>query len=572
VHPARRVAVIGIDAAEWSEVERLAASGLMPTLQRFLGTSLAAPLSGERPYRAESIWTEFCTGRPPADNRYWTTVVWDPTSYDTWEGGAYRGAPFYARPDLVPIVFDVPHSTIAPDALGLQMTGWGAHSAQYPTASRPTPLANEIDTRFGTGRVMSGDSHAGWHNPAYHAALAEGLRADAATRADIVSWLLDEEPGWELLITVFTEPHVAGHHFFHGVDERHPLAGHDSATTARSLYESTMAATDRAIGQILERLAPDVLPVVMAAHGMRANTSDVTGGVLVPELLFRQHAGRALIDFPPFDPADPPITLEPECSVADYLARFLTEPRGSMRRHSVVGDTLRSAVHRARRRSAHLVDAVEHAWWTATGQKERRRWWEVQPRPPTPAFTDAVGGPRLRPLDYQVPCWYRHHWPTMPIFALPSFSDAQLRVNLAGREASGSVGLDEYDRVLDATERLLAQTVDARTGRPIVEEVQRPRKGDPMDPDGPTADLVVSFEPVSDAIRHPDVGTIGAAPFMRTGEHSVNGFAAFGGQAASQAFVEGANRAADLAPTLLELLGKAPSPSHTGSSFAHELR
>jgi predicted AlkP superfamily phosphohydrolase/phosphomutase len=567
----QRVAAIGIDAAEWGEIQRLGRLGVMPHLARFLESSTVAMLTGDRPYRAESIWTEFCTGRPAAENRYWTTVVWDPQSYDTWEGGAYRGAPFYARPDLVSIVFDVPHSAVAPDVVGLQMTGWGAHSPQYPTASRPTPLASEIDARFGTGRVMTGDSNAGWHNADYHAALLEGLLADAEARAKIIPWLVERQPDWELLLTVFTEPHVGGHQFFHGADNSHPLAKHASAASARHAYEATMAATDAAIHATLATLGPEVTPIVLAVHGMRSNTSDVAGGVLVPELLFRQQMGRPLIDFPSFDRSSPPITLDPSTSVTDYLATFLTEPRGSMREPSLVGDTVRSLVQRGRERAPGPVGRLERAWWAASGQHARRNWWNVEPRPATARFHDPFGGTRLSPLDYQVPCWYRAYWPKLSIFALPSFSDAQLRVNLRGRESAGVVDLDEYERVLDTTEQLLRQTVDARTGQPIVEEVHRPRAKDPMDPDGPTADLTVSFGPVSDAISHETVGVIGAAPLMRTGEHSVNGFAAVGTDGGGRV-LDAVYRPSDLAPTLLELLGKAPSPNHTGRSFAADIR
>ena len=40
---------------------------------------------------------------------------------------------------------------------------------------------------------------------------------------------------------------------------------------------------------------------------------------------------------------------------------------------------------------------------------------------------------------------YRPYWPRMRSFALPSFGDAYLRVNVAGRERDGRVAVDDYD-------------------------------------------------------------------------------------------------------------------------------
>ena len=45
---------------------------------------------------------------------------------------------------------------------------------------------------------------------------------------------------------------------------------------------------------------------------------------------------------------------------------------------------------------------------------------------------------REPPRD-QVAYWYRKFWPRMPYFALPSFADGHVRVNLRGRGQAGRV-------------------------------------------------------------------------------------------------------------------------------------
>ena len=310
--------------------------------------------------------------------------------------------------------------------------------------------------------------------------------------------------------------------------------------------------------------------VLMAAHGMQANGSDVTGGVLIAELLHRHHLGEQFVDFGPFDPSVPPIELPPEELPIEYLADHALVARSTMATSSVAGRTVRRVASGLRRRNPTLVRTAEQLSWKLRGTSHRQTWWEIRPRPPARLFVDHAGATALQPLDYQVPCWYRDRWSEMATFVLPAFSDAHIRVNLVGREARGTVPLDRYHQALDETEALIRACTDARTGESIVDEIHRPRHDDPMDPDGPTSDLIVSFTRASDAIRHPDIGVIGPVPLMRSGEHTPDGWIARAGsqrRVADQQFAP-----SDIAPTLLELAGLAPSPHHTGTSFAHHLR
>ncbi len=566
----RRIVVIGLDALEWWDLERLVDGGTVPHLSKFMSGATVVRLGCDMEYRAEAIWTEFFTGRRRSENRYWTTAEFDPATYDTWVIGAYRGNPFYARPDVVPVVLDLPHAPVSPEGRGIQVTGWGAHSPQFPTASRPSDVAAEIDRRFGVNPAMRSDSHAGWHNADYHRGLADALAAGAATKAEIFPWLLERTPDWNFAMTVFTEPHVSGHQYWHGVDREHLLHDTESAAHAGRHHDRVLGAVDDAIGTILRGLPDDAEVLLMAAHGMQANGSDVTGGVLLAELLHRHHLGRPLIDFDPFDPSEAPIVLDPAALPIDYLADRTVEARGTMAASSSMGLAARRGLAAMRRRAPGAVRTGEELAWKLQGRSQRQTWWTIRDRPPADPFVDVAGATARKPLDYQVPCWYRHRWPEMATFVLPAFSDSHIRVNLLGRERDGIVDLDDYGRVLDETEQLIRACTDARTGEAIVDDIVRPRAADPLDPDGPTSDLVVSFRFASDAIAHPDLGVIGPAPLMRAGEHTPDGWIARSGDRRVDVDARRAPRA--VAPTLIELAGLQPSPHHTGTSFATELR
>jgi len=155
------------------------------------------------------------------------------------------------------------------------------------------------------------------------------------------------------------------------------------------------------------------------------------------------------------------------------------------------------------------------------------------------------------------------------VFALPTFDDALIRVNLAGREVRGVVARDGYQRACaDATD-FVRQLTDARTGRPAVAEVIPLRGDDPYDPSGPGADLVVRWEGAPDALVHPTLGMVGPVPHARTGGHSVRGFAYVAGPGIS-AGDRGERPAADLTPTVLDLMG-ADTAGVDGTSLLVDL-
>ena len=139
---------------------------------------------------------------------------------------------------------------------------------------------------------------------------------------------------------------------------------------------------------------------------------------------------------------------------------------------------------------------------------------------PGPQAADEASG---RPLDYLGTARYQRFWPNQEIFALPTFSDTHLRVNVAGREGHGVVDRRRYDSVLDRWEERLRALRDGRDGRPAVAAVLRTRPGDPF-ASGPPADLVVRFARPADLLEDRDEGRLGPLPFLRTGEHGPTGF------------------------------------------------
>jgi predicted AlkP superfamily phosphohydrolase/phosphomutase len=155
--------------------------------------------------------------------------------------------------------------------------------------------------------------------------------------------------------------------------------------------------------------------------------------------------------------------------------------------------------------------------------------------------------------SWHIATWYRDAWPRLPAFVIPGFSDAQIRINLAGRERDGIVARDDYHRACDDVERVLRACRDGATGASIVRAVDRVRADDPFAPDGPPADLIVQLEG-ADAIEHPDLGPVGPVVAARTGGHTANGFAFLAGAGIAPG-PRGEFAVCDLSATLVDLLG-----------------
>jgi hypothetical protein len=268
---------------------------------------------------------------------------------------------------------------------------------------------------------------------------------------------------------------------------------------------------------------------------MQANVTDLCDFILLPELLYRfNFPGR--IGFDPVDaPGDPP-------------------PPQLMGKHWYwFGDIWRQR-HTASAVARRLRNFLPGWLVWSTGRDFH-----------FPYFQDWFGAAGWIPA-----VWYRPAWPRMRSFALPSYADGHVRINVAGRDKAGIVSPDEYDAECERVAKFLLDVTDARTGRPVVREVLRTRAAAlDADPRLPNADLIVAWndQPV-DVVDGPGVGRVGPFPYYRTGGHRHHGFLMIRGPGVPQGHTLDSAETVDFAPTMLDLLG-APIPDHfEGRSLA----
>jgi predicted AlkP superfamily phosphohydrolase/phosphomutase len=362
--------------------------------------------------------------------------------------------------------------------------------------------------------------------------LREGLSTGLERRVAICRDLLAREP-WDLFLTYFGELHAAQHYFWHLSQPDHPLYP-AFATPGEDPLLDMFQQVDAAVARIVGAAPANARIVLFSDHGMETNSTDVPSTVLLPELLYRLAfpgrvglaAGRAGAPVPP-----------------------VVQPKSNRSWRSMLYDLK----HDPNPLTRWLRRRTSTVWFHYAIEKRL-----------------GLNGVPLCPddcrLGAQPPMWYHPAWPQMKAFALPSFSEGYVRLNVKGREAAGVVEPHDYGAVCDEIERELHALRNPRTGRPVVNRIVRTRVS-PEETAGPgdrvpDADLIVLWDSApTDVVDSPTVGRIGPVPFKRSGSHVQRGFLMAAGPGIPAGVDLERHHALDIAPTILDLMG-APLPPH----------
>lgn len=515
-----RVLAIGLDGFDLQLAETMIARGLLPSLALLKARSARFTLDDPLARYSGLVWEHIASALSPMDGGRWSAVSFDPRTY------AARQEPTRARPFLADlagraVVFDLPYCDLkaAPAARGL--TNWGAHDPGVAACARPGGLRAEIEGRFGPYPAAPWIYGFTWPSVERTKALSESLLRAVEVRTEVARWLLAERlPDWDLAIVVVSEGHSAIEPLWHGVDPGHPLRDLPSAAPARDGLYAVYAGIDRLVGTMCEAF-PDARIALFAPHGMGPNQADVAAMLLLPELMFRHAFGRAHMREPSwsaYQPDGTPLLAEEEPWESAMAARVPESARPSWRQRAI-----------ARLDRARGSPGADLAWMPATR--------------------------------------YRGFWPRMPAFALPSFYDGRIRINLQGRERRGIVPPAGYEAVRDEIAESLRSCRNALTGEPVIQAIHFPEA--PADRIGTSeADIYVQWRSAPLGLDHPRHGRIGPVPFRRTGGHTGGrGFLWMAGNGVD-ARDSGAASAFDVVPTLVRLAGLSLGRPSSGRALA----
>jgi hypothetical protein len=323
---------------------------------------------------------------------------------------------------------------------------------------------------------------------------------------------------------------------------------HDSPSgrAAGDALTSVYRAADRFVGDIIAATEPSSV-IVFSMGGMGPNRSDAASMVLLPELMLRWSLGERRLVVPEEWTRQPGIAPVGDTDATTWSRAWFPGAPAPVEPPS-------SLPAAARRLGALLAPSVRRRIQRARTQRRLR--------------TLPVG---YRDIDWMPAAWYVDRWPEMRAFAVPSFYDGRVRINLRGREAAGIVDVADYDRTCDEIEQCVRDCIDPSTGRSVVESVDRSAGNDPFALGNSLADIVFVWAGCPLAFEHRQLGIIGPVPYRRTGGHtSPYGFASLTGPDVI-AGDYGVTSALDVAPTVFELVTGRRHDRLSGQSLVSAL-
>ena len=134
---------------------------------------------------------------------------------------------------------------------------------------------------------------------------------------------------------------------------------------------------------------------------------------------------------------------------------------------------------------------------------------------------DSAEKGRKRSLHRMPATRYQSLWHKMRAFALPSFYDGRIRVNLVGRERDGVVPFEQYKNCCEDIESIVKDCRHPVTGDNVVDFIDFNCESDPLSLDPSQADMTVVWKGAALSFEHPTLGKIGPAPYRRIGGHAV---------------------------------------------------
>ncbi len=528
----KKVFAIGLDSVSPTQIEKLIEKGICPNIKALKNQSFNAKILNNDIYQSETPWVTFTTGCDPQKTGYWTPIVYDSKNYKVHEVATYefdKYEPFYNLSEQFKVcVFDVPLTRITKDVNGCQVIGWGPESHQCLSHSQPKELLNELIDKYGAhpkyeeSLIDLSDSSEGSGLKSFEVSscydlkgllsfkegLIEGIKRRFAICRDLI-----QRDEWDLFLSVVSETHFAGHMLWH-LSESHPL--NYLKIEGEDPLDEVYKVLDFEIGEFKKILPEDSQLVLFSVHGMMENTVDAPSMIMLPEYLYRWNF--------------------PNKKALDYDASVKT-------------------------------NQFKHA-----GHWKKEVWALVNE-----SFSNELGSPIEQQengdtLNWQPANWYQPLWHKMKAFALPSYSDGYIRINVKGRDAQGCVLPSEYEQVCEEVIECIKGLKDVVTNQSIVKDIIKTRVT-PLDdnPKLPSADIVIKWvdDVVVNKVVNETYGNLGPLPCFRPGGHSNEGFFMCSNTHKSGNDFVKQGRIVDVTASMLDLLNLKVPREMDGQSLFH---
>lgn len=493
-----RTLAIGIDAAEATFVRQLIEQGELPALRSLLGDNEGGRwLSVRSPAHIGSgaVWPTFITGEEPTSHGVYSEWSWRP---ETMSLSRYHGrhlTPFWKTlaQQAIPVgIFDVPFAIPVGVSRGFEVCEWWAHDSTGAGLQAGPPEVLSVVKQFPLHPLSANRFVV--TTPDSQSNLKELATAciEGVRLRGMLAQRLIKETKPRLSLLVFPEIHHASHQTWHTVDSDHQMY------SGRGLNG----------GRAVEPLLKEVYRAV--DHQIAGLIEAAGSGVTV--MVFALHGMRPALGFPAF--LGPLLTERGFSSLASWSSQSWTN------------------------RALSLLSATKQH----TPEELKKLYYKLTPT----AATHKLARPTMLPV---------YDWENTRAFSLPTDQYGWIRVNLVGREAQGSVPLDQYDEICKQLEEMLL-ALTTESGLLLVQDITHTVANAKSALSNPLPDLVVHWRDAAFAspliIKDSKV-QVEPVGKKSTGQHTSEGFCVYRGNHGWG--LEGVLAAKDLGRLMTECLG-----------------
>ncbi len=272
---------IGLDSAEPTLLERWADAGELPGLADLLAQSAKVHVTVPEGFANGCAWPSLYTGVNPGRHGRYSSATWCRGSYNYRipfdEDQHLQADPFWVSLSDrgIPVgIVDMVRAPLTPGIKGFQIADWLTHdSRNAETRSYPANLAEDVLRTYG-GDVLGGTPEKFLEQNS-QSALSDTLlaRIETKTRQTID---FANRFACDLYMTVFGEPHDAGHMFWGFHDPSHPDYDPNRATGVDDPLKRVYAAMDSSVVKTLSHVEADY-KILFAGPGLGPNYSANSG-------------------------------------------------------------------------------------------------------------------------------------------------------------------------------------------------------------------------------------------------------------------------------------------------------
>ncbi len=289
---ARKLVIVGWDAADWKVIDPLMERGLMPSLRRLVDGGVRGDLGTLHPMLSPMLWTSIATGKTADKHGILNFVEPDPAGPGlriacsttrrtkalwnilTQSGLRTHVVSWYASHPAEPISGACVSNLFQEGAGPTPQDAWPL----APGSVQPPAWADRIgELRLHPGELSLGEL--GLLAPRLGEAAPDDRRpgllaklvAQCASVHNVATGLLESPEPWDCLMVYFEAIDVVGHHFM----QYHPPRMAHVPPADFDLYSGAVSGIyrlqDQMLGRLMELAGPDATVIVLSDHGFHSD-------------------------------------------------------------------------------------------------------------------------------------------------------------------------------------------------------------------------------------------------------------------------------------------------------------